>query len=235
MRIRLRKNLNEEGCIELPDCDLILVPRRGHQTVQDLFWRSLPDLLHDVSKFCVALVNRSVHFDFQTRSYHSKKGRPELHGAVGFQRHVHGNKAFAGHSMGTEFAKAERWRDLPEQGYHIDVLDPPLRVRVVLTPEPDKLVKVMGTQDGPVAGEVVKVVHDHGHEQVEDEEAADDEEGDEVEVGKVGATASALGVQIVRLWVALRLWLVCAVQHDFLPALPSGRTKEDQQSLKMGN
>ena len=68
----------------------------------------------------------------------------------------------------------------------------------------------------------------------EDEEAADDEEGDEVEVGKVGATASALGVQIVRLGVALGLWLVRAVQHDLLPAFPGGRTKEYQQSLKTG-
>ena len=43
----------------------------------------------------------------------------------------------------------------------------------------------MSSKDGRVSGEIVKVVHNDSNEQVEDEEAADDEEADEVNVGKV--------------------------------------------------
>lgn len=38
---------------------------------------------------------------------------------------------------------------------------------VVLPPDADKLVQVMGTQDGGVSRQVLKVVHDHGHEQIQ--------------------------------------------------------------------
>ena len=53
---------------------------------------------------------------------------------------------------------------------------------------------MVGAEDGPVAGEVVEVVHDDGHEQVEDEEAAHDEEADEVDVGDI--IAAALTIRI---------------------------------------
>ena len=46
---------------------------------------------------------------------------------------------------------------------------------------------MVGSEDGPVPGQVVKVVHDDGNKQVEDEEGADDEERDEVDVGKVSS------------------------------------------------
>jgi hypothetical protein len=48
------------------------------------------------------------------------------------------------------------------------MLDSPLGVGVVLAPQTNKLVQVMWTQDGPISGQVVKVVHDDGHEQVDD-------------------------------------------------------------------
>ena len=78
--------------------------------------------------------------------------------------------------MGAELSKAERRRDLPQQGHHVHVLDEALGVRVVLRPEVDKLSEMVRAEDGPVPGQVVEVVHDDGYEQVEDEEAADDEE-----------------------------------------------------------
>ena len=78
--------------------------------------------------------------------------------------------------------------DLPEEGEHVHVLDPPLAVRVVLRPGGDKLVEVVRAQDRPVARQVVKVVHDHGHKQVEDEERGHDEERCEVDIGNVAAT-----------------------------------------------
>ena len=100
--------------------------------------------------------------------------------------------------MGTQLAKPERRRDLPQQSHHVHVLDPTLGVRVVLRPERDELPQVVGAQDGPVPRQVVEVVHDDGHEEVEDKEGAEDEEADEVNVGKVGA-APGLGSSIVRL------------------------------------
>ena len=42
-------------------------------------------------------------------------------------------------------------------------------------------------QDGRVSGQVVEVVHDDGHEQVEHQEGAEEDEGDEVGVGEGGA------------------------------------------------
>ena len=54
------------------------------------------------------------------------------------------------------------------------------------------------TQDGPITGQIVEVVHDDGHEQVEDEEGTEDEESDEVNVGKVGAATSGCS-SVIRL------------------------------------
>ena len=70
------------------------------------------------------------------------------------------------------------------------MLDPALGVGVVLAPQPDKLVEMVGSEDGPVPGQVVKVVHDDGNEEVEDEEGANDEEADEVGIGNIGAAPS---------------------------------------------
>lgn len=39
---------------------------------------------------------------------------------------------------------------------------------VVLGPDPLELVEVVGAEDGPVARQVVEVVHDDGHEEVDD-------------------------------------------------------------------
>ena len=72
--------------------------------------------------------------------------------------------------MRAELSEPEGRRDLPEEGDDVDVLDPSLGVRVVLAPEADELVEVVRAQDGPVARQVVKVVHDDRHEQVQDQE-----------------------------------------------------------------
>ena len=45
----------------------------------------------------------------------------------------------------------------------------------------------MRAEDGGVAGEVVEAVHDDGHHDVEHDEGAEEDEGDEVEVGHVRA------------------------------------------------
>ena len=65
---------------------------------------------------------------------------------------------------------------------------------VKLRPGRDELAQVVGAEDGGVAGEVVEVVHDDGHEEVEHDETAEEDEADEVDVGHVRA-AGLLGVQ----------------------------------------
>lgn len=70
--------------------------------------------------------------------------------------------------MRAKFAEAERRRDFPQQRDDVEVLDSPLGVGVILTPQTNELVQVVRTQDGPISGQVVKVVHDDGHEQVDD-------------------------------------------------------------------
>ena len=51
---------------------------------------------------------------------------------------------------------------------YFDVKNDALCLRVVLRPLADKLVEMMWTEDRPVARQVVEVVHDDGHEQVDD-------------------------------------------------------------------
>ena len=92
----------------------------------------------------------------------------------------------------------------------------------------------MGTQDRTVSGEVIKVVHDDGHEQVEHEEAAEEDEGDKEEVGDVAAAGLARLQQFPRgavlldgPWVALLA--STTGQHDVGPGL-SCRTSEVETS-----
>lgn len=52
-----------------------------------------------------------------------------------------------------------------------------LGFRVVLSPDPFELIQVVGPQDGPVTCEVVKVVHDDSHKEVNDLRAEERVEG----------------------------------------------------------
>ena len=52
------------------------------------------------------------------------------------------------------------------------------------------LIQVMGPEDGPITSEVVKVVHDDGHKQVEDQEGGHNKEGCEVDIGNIATTTS---------------------------------------------
>ena len=74
------------------------------------------------------------------------------------------------------------------------MLDSAFSVWIIFRPETHKLIKMVGAEYGPVSSEVIKVVHDDGHEEVEDEEAADDEEANEVDVGDVITTTLSIGV-----------------------------------------
>ena len=132
------------------------------------------------------------------------------------------------------------------------MFDEPFGVRVVFAPEMDKLGKMVGTKDGPIPSEVVKVVHDDSNEEVEDEEGADNEEADEVGIGNVGATTSFLS-GIVRCFVTWSIFpeyqwisvpkdqgniseeIFCVflprntIQHDLLPSFTGRRSEKDQE------
>ena len=111
-----------------------------------------------------------------------------------------------------------------------------LSARVILCPDPDELVKVVGAKDGGVPREVVKVVHDDSHEEIEHEEAAQEDKGDEEEVGDVAAAHLARLQQLARGLVPLDGPRVTdlarpAGQHDVGPRLPSGTSRHNQSHV----
>ena len=58
---------------------------------------------------------------------------------------------------------------------------------IIFCPDSDEFVQMMSPKDGAVPGEIVKVVHDDSHKQVEHEKAAEEDKGDKEEVGDVAA------------------------------------------------
>ena len=80
---------------------------------------------------------------------------------------------------------------VPEKCDNINVFDSSLGVRIILGPKSNELSKVMGPKDWPISREIIKVVHDDGNKEIEDEEGAEDEKSDEVDVGEVGSTSSS--------------------------------------------
>ena len=48
-----------------------------------------------------------------------------------------------------------------------------------------------GEENNCIPGKVVEVVHDNSHEEIQHDEGTEEDEGDKVEVGHVGATVLA--------------------------------------------
>ncbi len=101
---------------------------------------------------------------------------------------------------------------------------------VILGPDPEELVQVMGSQDGRVSGEIVEVVHDDSDEQVQHEEGAQEDEGDEVDVREV--RPAHFVVEPARGLVDGKGQRVAlapghAGQHDARPSFPSGASEND--------
>ena len=181
------------------ECQCQLTSRTRAAGVQHLHvYVTLVDVDQLVPQLLVALINVPVSHDVEAGADQRKQGGVEVDGAIGIQSHVHGNKSLTSDAMGTQLAKTKWRRDFAQQCHHIDVFDPTLGVRIVLRPECDELPQVVGTEDGPVPREVVEVVHDDGHEEIEHEEGAEHEKGDEVDVGKVGST-TLLQASVIRL------------------------------------
>ena len=70
--------------------------------------------------------------------------------------------------------------------------------RIKISPSCYELSQVVRAQYWGVSGEIVKVVHDDSHEQVQHDEGAEEDEGDEVDVGH-GRPAPLLRVRHVQL------------------------------------
>ena len=96
--------------------------------------------------------------------------------------------------------------------------------RIELRPWSYEFSEMMWAKDGGVPCEIVKVVHYDRHKQVNHDEAAEEDEADEVEVGGVAA-AALLGVEQLAGGVVARVALLVARppalarQHDVRPRL----------------
>ncbi len=95
---------------------------------------------------------------------------------------------------------------------------------------------MVSPEDGGVPGEVIKVVHDDRHKEVEHEEGAEEDEGDKVHVGEVGA--AGLFVVLPRGRVegeAERVALSTGLtgQHDAGPGL--ARSASGREKIKVRN
>ena len=113
------------------------------------------------------------------------------------------------------------------------MFDSSLGIRVIFTPESDKLVQVVWAKDGPIASQVIEVVHDDSDKQVENEEGANDEKRDEVNVGKICATSRWISC-VFGFLVTQHAWVFFAAQHNFLPGFTRCRSEQHQQSLREG-
>ena len=74
------------------------------------------------------------------------------------------------------------------------MFDKTFSIWVIFRPKVDKLRQMMRSQNGPITSEIVKVIHDDSHKKVENQKTADDEETDEVEIGKITATTLTIRI-----------------------------------------
>lgn len=92
------------------------------------------------------------------------------------------------------------------------MFDSALGVWVILGPQAYELVQMVCAQNGPIPSQIVEVVHDDRHKQVDDEKRAERVERDEVKIGHV---RTANFVRVVHDRVAFGV-LGRAVEHDLL-------------------
>ena len=103
------------------------------------------------------------------------------------------------------------------------------RIRIEIRPHPDKVIEVLRAHNGPVTGEVVEIVHNYGHQDVEYHKGTHKVEGGEVHVGKVGSTETAR--RLVGLRVAQHMDPVGAGHHNVLPRFAGRATEKEQDGV----
>ena len=76
----------------------------------------------------------------------------------------------ASHTVRAEFAKTKgRW-NFAKQSNNINMFNPAFCIRIILAPKSHKLIQMVRAQNRPIPGQVVKIVHDDGDEQVKNQE-----------------------------------------------------------------
>lgn len=102
---------------------------------------------------------------------------------------------------------------------------PALGVGIVLAPQPDELVQMMRPQYGPVPGQIIKVVHDDGDEQIDDQERAQYVERDKIRESEIGSATVVVGL-ISTVIAEHFVWPVSTRHHDVLPSFTCARERE---------
>ena len=69
-----------------------------------------------------------------------------------------------GQPIGTLITEAKGWVHIPEHIIHLRVVYISGCVWIIFCPNSDVLIQVMGAQNGWVAGQVIKVIHNYGNE-----------------------------------------------------------------------
>ncbi len=232
----------------------MLTSRRRNQELDLLLGRERPHLDHGLPELDVGLVHflGRPHLDAQVLPDQGEQRRREVDLALLVERHVHPDQLLVRQPVGTLRPEPQGRVHVLQHVVHLGVMNSSAenqnkyqirrktreinhfylrRARVVLRPDPQELVQVVRPQDGAVPGQVVEVVHDDGDEQVEHEERAEEDEGDEVGVGQVGSARLDLShvdglrhgevhLRLQRLGVARPSGL--AGEHDTRPGLTRG-------------
>ena len=186
-------------------------------------------------------------------SYKGKKSGCEVDCSVIVYWLVHPDQFFEGQAVRTLASKAKRRINVLEHVIHLRVINTApeqsvvctqmfyksdiLSARIIFGPDSDELVKMVCTENGGVPGEVVEVVHDDSDEEIEHEEAAEEDKGDEEEIGDVAAAHLAGLQQLARGLVPLNRPGVAdlarpARQHDVWPRLPCSAPRHKRRGVR---
>lgn len=106
------------------------------------------------------------HLYTEVFTYQSEQRGGKVNLAVTVHGHIHPDELLVRQAVRALVAKPQRRIHIFQHVIHLRVMDLASGVRIVLGPDPDKLVKMMRTQDWRVAGEVIEVVHDDGDEEI---------------------------------------------------------------------
>lgn len=101
------------------------------------------------------------------------------------------------HSVWTQLSKSQGRLDTSEQSDHIKVFYPSLCLGVIFRPYSFEFVQVVRPQNRPVPRQIVKIVHDDSHEEVDDQERTEHVKADEVDNGKVAPTSIFLSWVVI--------------------------------------
>eukprot|EP00041_Stephanoeca_diplocostata_P038150 m.1480973 g.1480973 ORF g.1480973 m.1480973 type:complete len:343 (-) comp25172_c0_seq2:4125-5153(-) len=145
----------------------------------------------------------------------SSHARNCMHAPVRGHRDVHPEQVLAHSLVGTVVAHAERRVQLAQQVWEVVVRHTLGPRGVILLPHVYEQIKVLRSQYRLIQGEILEVVHDDGHKEIDDEEGANERESAEVDDRDHGS-----------------IGLFPAIVHDVLPRFSRGTPKQHHQRGK---